>query len=229
MPGTLNTSPPAWNTGVLRYDFQIACTRLADPGIVLNVGCNEDPSGLRQRFGGRVVNCDREGYDEHMKRPNVVDRIFDALEFPWPFADDSAELVVLGDILEHFPVEQSIRALKEARRIASNVCVTVPEDTRIDEAAELAKWKHGVYNLHTTIITEDVIKQLFDESGWELDWLVTGLWGVGGDWGENGINGWCARGHRPKINAAAAAGVTDHVVDTSLTSRLTREPLAVAA
>lgn len=207
----IRTAAPAWNTGCLRYDFQIACARLAAPGIVLNVGCNEDPSKLRQRFGNRVINCDREGYDDHMNRPNVVDRIFDALETPWPFADDSAELVVFGDILEHFPVEQSIRALTEARRIANTVCVTVPEDTRIDEAAELAKWQHGVYNLHTTIVTKEVIEHLFSESGWELDWLVGGLWGIGGDWGENGIDGWCARGHRSKT---ASGAVAIHVDET---------------
>lgn len=216
----IRTAQPSWNTGVLRYDFQIACARLADPGVVLNVGCNEDPSGLRQRYGSRVVNCDREGYDEHMKRPNVVDRIFDALKFPWPFADDSAELVVFGDILEHFPVAQSIEALKEARRIANSVCVTVPEDTRIDEAAELAKWKPGVYNLHTTIITEDVIKGLLGDAGWELDWLVTGVWGIGGDWGPEGINGWCARGHREQFTRGG-------VVDVEA-SRLLRREIAEA-
>lgn len=164
--GEFKTNPPAFNTGCLRYDFQIACARQASPGIVLNVGCNEDPSELRKRFGNRIINCDREGYDEHMQRPNIVDRIFDCLEFPWPFADDSAEMVLFGDILEHFPAAQSIEALKEARRIANTVCVTVPEDTRIDEAAEHAKWKHGVYNLHTTIITREVIEHLFAESGW---------------------------------------------------------------
>lgn len=207
----LKTNPPAWTTGCLRYDFQIACASQAAPGRVLNVGCNEDPSKLRERFGGRVVNCDREGYDEHMKRPNVVDRIFDCLEMPWPFEDDSAELVVLGDILEHFPVVESVRALVEARRIANTVCVTVPEDTRIDEAVEHAKWKPGVYNLHTKTITRDVLQQLFDESGWELDWVVDGLWGIGGAWGENGINGWCARAHRPKRPSFATGGFIKYV------------------
>lgn len=199
----LKTAPPAFTTGTLRYDFQIACARLsAAPGTVLNVGCNEDPSQLRQRFGPRIVNCDRSGYDDFMRRPNVVDRIFDALDFPWPFEDDSAELVVLGDILEHFPVQQSIDTLTEARRIANQVCVTVPEDIRIDEAAELEKWEPGVYNLHTTVVTEEVLHRLFDESGWELDWVVRGLWGVGGDWGEQGVHGWCARAHRFDVEPA---------------------------
>ena len=196
----LKTNPPAWNRGVLRYDFQTACTKDAiQRGLVLNVGCNEDPAELRKSFGPRVVNCDREGYDQHMNRPNVVDRIFDCLEFPWPFDDDSAEMVLFGDILEHFPVEQSVAALTEARRIANTVCVTVPEDIRIDEAAEHEKWQHGVYNLHTTIITRDVLQELFDRSGWELDWVVGGLWGIGGAWGEQGVQGWCARGHRPAV------------------------------
>lgn len=185
----IKSTPPAFNTGHLRYDFQIACARQAN-GRVLNVGCNEDPPQLRQRFGNRIVNCDREGWDEHMNRPNAVDRIFDALVFPWPFEDDSAEMVLLGDILEHFPAEKSIEVLKEARRIAQTVCVTVPEDTRIDEAAEHAKWREGTYNLHTTIVTREVLDRLFAESGWEVDWLLSG------DWGFDNITGWCVRAHR---------------------------------
>lgn len=189
------TRPPAYNTGTLRYDFQIACVR-KHAGTVLNVGCNEDPAHLRQDFGPRVVNCDRSGWDEFMNRPNHIDRIFDCLEFPWPFEDDSAEMVLFGDILEHFPPEQSVAALREAHRVASHVCVTVPEDTRIDEAAERAKWQDGDYNLHTTIVTSDLLTGMLTDAGWELDWLVGGLWGKGGDWGEGGINGWCAHAHR---------------------------------
>lgn len=204
--GSLKTAPPAFTTGTLRYDFQIACARAAAPGIVLNVGCNEDPAQLRRRFGNRIINCDRAGYDDFMDRPNVVDRIFDALDFPWPFASDSVECVVLGDILEHFPIQQSIDVLTEAHRVSNQVCVTVPEDIRIDEAAELEKWTPGEYNLHTTVVTEEVLHRLFADSGWELDWVVRGLWGIGGEWGEKGVHGWCARGHRDKVEEGRLAG-----------------------
>jgi len=199
------TKLPPWNTGTLRYDFHVACVR-KHPGRVLNVGCNEDPSQLRVTFGNRVVNCDRSGWDEHMNRPNAVDRIFDALEFPWPFEDDSAELVVLGDILEHFPAERSIEVLREARRIADYVCVTVPEDTRIDEAQAHKEWDAAAYNLHTTVVTRNVLESILAASGWEADWIVSGLWGRGGDWGEDGINGWCAHAHRSDTPAFATGG-----------------------
>lgn len=188
------THAPSFNTGILRYDFQLAVVRKHH--IVLNIGCNEDPAHLRQQFGPRIINCDRSGWDEHMNRPNHVDRIFDCLVTPWPFGDDEADLALFGDILEHFPPEQSIAALKEAHRVARHVAVTVPEDTRIDEAEEQAKWSDGVYNLHTTTVTSDLLGEMLTSAGWELDWLAWGLWGKGGDWGPDGIMGWCAHAHR---------------------------------
>lgn len=185
----IRSTPPAFHVGQLRYDFQMACARKAS-GIVLNVGCNEDPVGLKRRFEDRVINCDMEGWDKHMKRPNVVDRIFNALETPWPFEDDAAELVILGDILEHFPVAESIRVVKEALRVATSVCITVPEDTRIDEAAEHEKWNAGVYNLHTTVVTREKLDEILQGAGAAPIWLVEGPWGF------DNIKGFCVLARR---------------------------------
>ena len=180
---------PAWNTGQLRYDFQTSCAR-RHPGVVLNVGCNEDPVQLRRTFGKRIINCDMEGWDEHMNRPNAVDRIFNALDTPWPFENDAAELVILGDILEHFPVEQSTHVAQEAARIAGRVCITVPEDTRIDEAAEHEKWQRDHYNLHTTVVTREILDRILAGAGLKPIWLVEG------DWGFDNITGFCVLAER---------------------------------
>lgn len=181
-------------TGVMRLDFQhAACAH--STGLVLNVGANEDPAGIRQRFGSRVINCDIEAWDATMGRPNVVDKLFDANVFPWPFADDYAEVVILGDILEHFPFERMVLILKEARRVATELCVTIPEDTRVNEAQAGKDWEVGKYNLHTIVATEAVVRDALAQSGWKSYIFLKTEWGFSDDKGVP-IEGYCLMAHR---------------------------------
>lgn len=191
---TTMTEQYASVTGVARFDFQLAATAHAQ-GIVLNVGCNEDPAQLRQRFGSKVVNCDLMAFDTGMNRPNVVDQLFDMTEFPWPFKDDYADLVLMGDVLEHMPYSVIVDCMKEARRVGREMCVTVPEDHRIDEPAAQKAWKKGEYNEHTTILTDAVLREALDEAGWKpYIFLGTG-WGFTDPVGAT-VNGWCVMAHK---------------------------------
>src|SRR4051812_11108076 len=113
-----------------RFDFQRGMVEL-HPGTVLNVGCNEDPAHLRSRYGDRVVNCD--AYLDNNGVPYPIDVMFDCTEDTWPFDDQSVDLVVFGDIIEHFYPDECQRALAEANRVAKAVCITVPEDHRVKE------------------------------------------------------------------------------------------------
>lgn len=214
----LPTNPPAVTTGVLRYDWQIACCK-ALTGRVLNVGCNEDPSNLRRRFGNRVRNCDMEGWDEHMNRPNHVDEIWSAIVFPWPHLEDTVELVVLGDILEHFPPEKMIAICSEARRVGRYLCVTVPEDTRIDEAHQQSIYDDAAYNLHTTVVTRAVIDDVLDAAGWEVLERFSGNWGFGG--ADAHVRGWCVLATRAvtePAQASAAAVPIDSPVESEMSA-----------
>lgn len=186
---TIALEAPPVVTGCVRYDWQIMAAREHE-GVVLNVGCNEDPSKLRKRYGSRIVNCDLEGWDHHMNRPNHVDRIFNCLEMPWPFEDDSAELVIFGDILEHFTVDAIVRALTEARRVATHVAVTVPEDTRIDPDQAAADWATEAYNLHTTIVTREIILNCCERAGWTVTRYHED------EWGFDDIRGHCVLARR---------------------------------
>lgn len=177
---------PELVTGHVRYDWQITCAAIT-PGTVLNVGCNEDPAGLRERFGDRVVNCDLEGHDRHMSgRPNRVDRIFNCLETPWPFADDAAELVLFGDILEHFTEKEMTLAVAEAARVGTHLCITVPEDTRIDPRKAAKEFDREHYNLHTTIVTRKLLERVIKRGGWKLEAMLEAAWQF------DDITGWCA-------------------------------------
>lgn len=182
------------STGVLRFDFQNAAVAHAT-GVVLNIGCNEDPAGLRERYGSKVVNCDLEAWDSTMNRPNPVDQVFDATVFPWPFGDDYAHTTILGDILEHFPYDVMVAVLKEARRVGKELCVTVPKDTRVDEREMAEKYTPGAYNLHTIIVTEELLKKALEESGWKPYIMFESEWGFNDDHGQP-ITGFCVMAHR---------------------------------
>lgn len=181
--------PPVVRTYTLRYDFQVEVCE-THPGVILNVGCNEDPAQLQARFGSRIVNCDMEAWDHHMDRANIVDQVFNALEFPWPVQDSSAEVVLLGDIMEHFTREAMIEVLKECARVGDKVAITVPEDTRIDERAQHEVWDRDAYNLHTTVVTRELLTSVLHQSGWSAERFIEG------EWGFDGIKGFCVLARR---------------------------------
>jgi predicted SAM-dependent methyltransferase len=136
------------------------------PGKVLNVGCNEDPAKLKTIFGERVVNCDIADTDYALDRPNDVDVLFDAAREKWPFADDEAELVVMGDIIEHLRPDDAEGALVEARRVGKMLCVTVPCETRPEELGRQAP-EGNEYQFHQTTVTRDYLDALLERTGWE--------------------------------------------------------------
>lgn len=153
---------------VERFTFQQECVReaLAQlPGLILNVGVNEDPAHLKRLDPDRVVNCDLFDHDTVMGRPNLVDRLFDAGVDPWPFDDDSAALVVIGDTMEHLKPAEQTHALTEARRVATRLCITVPQDERETNNDETADgFPKGA--VHRTIVTRALLRDLFDRTGW---------------------------------------------------------------
>lgn len=199
------TAQPKSFTSILRYDFQIdVCIK--HPGTILNVGCNEDPAELHKRFGDRVVNCDLQAVDEHLGHRNAATVIFDCLELPWPFEDNTANLVLFGDILEHFTPDAIRTALHEAARVSPRVAITVPEDTRIDEKQTQADWEtnrgvKGGYTLHTTILTRPLLLDLLADTRWVPLTFTTG------DWGFDNIQGHCVLAER----------YTDHVINQAET------------
>jgi predicted SAM-dependent methyltransferase len=99
-------------------------------GKVLNIASKEDPASLKVNFGDRIINCDISNIDTDSGRPISIDVLMDCREV-WPFEDDSAELVVMAEILEHLYIEEAIAALEEAYRVAPKLVVTLPYDFTI--------------------------------------------------------------------------------------------------
>lgn len=130
-----------------RFAFQRACcARVA--GRILNVGCREDPARLKATFGpDRVTNLDRFTTAEGEHTPDYglpipVDVVHDMTSIPWPFADDTFDLVVCGDVLEDLPPGAQPAVLREANRVARHLCITAPEDSPERDAHHLTTITH---------------------------------------------------------------------------------------
>lgn len=153
-----------------RFTFQQQDVEQAK-GLVLNVGCNEDPAGLKGY--GNVINCDIRDTDPISGLPYAVDRIFDCGKDIWPFEDDTAELIILGDIVEHLTVSDFRHCLGEARRVGERLNITVPEDHRIFEAGyedEVKRQPKGL--IHVTLVTRKYLEDELAFSGWNITNLL---------------------------------------------------------
>lgn len=151
-----------------RFAYQRAAAAFAVanvPGLVLNVGCKEDPVPLKPLSPDRVVNCDMQTYDPQLDTDFAVDALFDCARDPWPFSDDSAAMVVMGDILEHLEGEEIDDALSEARRVSAMLCLTVPHDTEADPAFA-DQWPRGVK--HRTFFTAEDLAMAVEATDWRI-------------------------------------------------------------
>ena len=150
-----------------RFAFQRECVEKTT-GKVLNVGCKEDPAGLKSSFPERVVNLDIRDYDdaiwhtEQRKTPIPVDVIADATLFPWPFEDGAFDLVIFGDMLEDLPDDGcQMRMVVEAHRVGKHLCITTPEDSPERDAH------------HQTTITEERLTTWLAAGEWKVEELRT--------------------------------------------------------
>lgn len=99
---------------------------------ILNVGCADDPADFKS-IGPGVVNMDFRATMPRNGRSNKPDVLADARNLPAPFEPGAFEVVVLGDMLEHFlpeNVPDVIRRAKQCLAPGGKLVITVPEDYR---------------------------------------------------------------------------------------------------
>ena len=134
-------------------------------GVVLNVGCHVDPAGLKTIAPDRVFNCDirvQPGYDYE------IDYAFDARE-RWPFEDDSVELVVIADVMEHWYDHEIEAVLAEARRVSEKLCLTVPYDDLLQDEIDPEAQPRS----HCNTIDESKLKLLLSSRSWNpIEFLI---------------------------------------------------------
>jgi len=130
------------------YSDQFGFQRLYSNGRILNVGCNTDGGGLKQRG---ALNLDLSTRD-NLGQVLPVDVIADARALPFAAVFDT---VVLGEILEHMERPDAVATLKQARaalKPTGKVVITMPHDGRRDdgtlEIPEVEFYTPGVYAFH---------------------------------------------------------------------------------
>lgn len=153
-----------------RFRFQVECAAKYK-GVVLNIGCNEDPANLGSYEN--VLNCDAYPQNDTTGASYPVDKIFDCTEDRWPFNNNSVDLAIFGDIIEHMYPEELDRALAEAGRVALNVCATIPKDERIHDDPDY--FEKIVYlpkgAVHVYAYTTEELDTAFDKAGFKIDRL----------------------------------------------------------
>jgi len=135
-------------------------------GLRLNVGCGS----LRRR--------NELGIDRYLT--SAVDVQADILALPFP--DNSAEVVRMDQLLEHFPQKSAVRVLLEVKRVlrsGGRLTLSVPDMTAICEAYPQAKtlrdkllWMCSVYGRQTH-------EGEHHKSGWDMETLRDLLQAIG--------------------------------------------------
>lgn len=95
----------------------------------LNLGC------------GRDIRDGYENVDAFVNDTRIIN--VDLSKFPWPWADSTADEVLMLDFLEHFPYSETSKILGEAWRVlkvGSYLHVQVPS---FEECAKAMLWKNG--------------------------------------------------------------------------------------
>ena len=141
-----------------RFEFQRSCLS-STFGYVLNVGSYDDPAQLKQMAPDRVLNCDLVDW-------SGVDVVMDC-RGKWPFKDDFAELVIMGDIIEHLYYNEALGALTEAHRVSQKLCITVPHDSRW-ETDGIAVDEHGG-RTHCYTWSREELEKVLEDAGWKID------------------------------------------------------------
>lgn len=155
-----------------RFTFQRECAAKYT-GTVLNIGCATDPANLGHL--NNVVNCDNFDHSDITGEIFPVDKVFDATDDKWPFKNNSVDLVIFGDVIEHWYPEELRRALKEAARVAKNICATVPRDERIYDDPnyfDLIK-DQAKGSCHVFVYSDRVLTEMFEEAGFDITRLDT--------------------------------------------------------
>jgi SAM-dependent methyltransferase len=124
---------------------------------ILNIGCDIDCGLLKYDF--QAINIDINQWSGANDCPTQADIIHDA-RLPFPF-NATADVAVLGDILEHFSDEDAKTIITNTRNVLKPggiLIITCPEDNRsLDAQNESAEHVSGVSKAHERPITIEII------------------------------------------------------------------------
>jgi SAM-dependent methyltransferase len=149
----------------VNYEFQRKMVRRLG-GKVLNAACADDPAHLGDIGATNLDIQTLEGHTGHdfSKCKNFVHG--SVLKMPFP--DESYDVVVLGEFIEHCKMEKAVEALLECRRVVKSgghIVLTFPLDARsVDEQRGTNVWPQeydpGITCAHQTWWTRPMQAEL---------------------------------------------------------------------
>ena len=168
-----------------QWQFQTAHLR----GKILNVGCNTDGGRLREQFG--AINVDLALKDDANGGEIPANVLADARLLP--FARNSFDTVVLGEILEHFTDADAITTLMQSKAVLKPggcIVATIPHDDRPPNQQGYSKyWETpyapGVPRFHPRALTKFDLFDWLKKAGLHvlsyarIQYVYFGLFGTG--------------------------------------------------
>lgn len=160
-----------WGNSPEKYQVQVLFDILSvlpkDVKSVLDVGCGDGhiTNHLPNELHVMGVDISEEAL-KHVKREKVIGSI-DKLPFP----DNSFDLVMINDVLEHLPEDIHVKGLSELQRVAKKyILITVPHNEQI-QANEAKCFSCGcIYHIHwhQRSYNEEKISRLIENQKWKI-------------------------------------------------------------
>ncbi|MHB8073343.1 class I SAM-dependent methyltransferase [Desulfosporosinus fructosivorans] len=161
-----------WKEEIEPYQYQVLNDILeilpSDIDSLLDVGCGNGLITNRLPKDLRVVGLDLSHEAlKSVQREKVVGDVRDL-----PFEDNSFDLVMANDVIEHLSLDEAEEALKEISRVAGKyIIITVPftEDLNANmvKCKECGRYYH--VNHHKRTFNLDGLKNLVTQNGYVLD------------------------------------------------------------
>lgn len=169
------------------YWLQIAEVTAVAPRTVLEIGPG---NGTVSEYMKRVLDIDVTTVDIDVNlSPDIVSDIA-----AMPFSDNSFDLVLASEVLEHVPFSHAAHALGELRRVASTAVVSVPNASRyvaqvflgygsrrvrlmgfdgsrfLRRPADFPIGEHEHYwEINRGQVSLQMFKEAVEEAGWSID------------------------------------------------------------
>jgi SAM-dependent methyltransferase len=150
-----------WYRGRRRVlDVALDGMHLSPDARVLDAGCGSGRNMVELRHYGQVTGIELSSTSVQAARERHVGEVFEGSVLDMPFADDSFDLAVSLDVVEH--LEDDVAALRELRRVVApggRLLVTVP-------AYQWLWSRHDVINHHHRRYSRGTLVGAAEQAGW---------------------------------------------------------------